>query len=125
MANTSNLQLTAPPSSTRPSSWDVFLSFYGNDTRRNFTSHLYSPLVQAGILTFMDDPELEKGEEISLGLLDAIHGSKICIVVLSENYASSMWCLNELVEILTCKRTNGQVVIPVFSMLIHQIYGTK
>ncbi|XP_074346229.1 toll/interleukin-1 receptor-like protein [Apium graveolens] len=94
--------------------WDVFLSFYGKDTRENFTAHLYSALVRAGILTFRDDPELDKGEEISRGLLNAIHGSQLLIVVLSQNYASSRWCLDELVEILTCKRTSGNVVIPVF-----------
>ena len=121
MATSSN-QLPVPysssfSSSSPPSSWDVFLSFYGKDTRRNFTnftSHLYSALVHAGISTFMDDPELEKGGQISSGLLNAIRGSKIFVVVLSENYAHSRWCLNELVEILTCKRTSGCLVIPVF-----------
>ncbi|WOG90624.1 hypothetical protein DCAR_0309868 [Daucus carota subsp. sativus] len=114
MATSSN-QLPVPySSSSPPSSWDVFLSFYGKDTRRNFTSHLYSALVHAGISTFMDDFELEKGEEISSGLLNAIRGSKIFVVVLSENYAYSRWCLDELVEILTCKRTGGCLVIPVF-----------
>ncbi|KAL8128260.1 hypothetical protein AgCh_015002 [Apium graveolens] len=117
MATTSNLQLAAPCSSTSyslPPTWDVFLSFCGKDTRGNFTSHLYSALVEAGIRTFMDDPELNKGAEISPGLSNAICGSNIFIVVLSENYASSRWCLDELVEILACKRTNGLLVIPVF-----------
>lgn len=36
------------------------------------------------------------------------------IVVLSENYASSRWCLEELVKILECKRKKGQRVIPIF-----------
>ena len=116
MATTSK-QSAAPHCSSSSSSstnWDVFLSFYGKDTRGKFTSHLYSALVREGISTFMDDPELEKGEEISSGLLNAIRGSKIFVVVLSENYARSRWCLDELVEILTCKRTSGRLVIPVF-----------
>ena len=37
----------------------------------------------------------------------------ISIVVFSENYAASSWCLDELVKILQC-RTNGQLVIPLF-----------
>lgn len=115
MATTSN-QLSASPcfSSSSYSLWDVFLSFAGKDTRKNFISHLYRALDEEGIETFMDDPELRKGEEISSGLLKAIHGSKMFVVVISENYASSSWCLNELVEILDCKRTKGRVVIPVF-----------
>jgi hypothetical protein len=36
-------------------------------------------------------------------------------VVFSKGYASSRWCLNELVEILECKsRKTGQIVLPVF-----------
>jgi hypothetical protein len=36
----------------------VFLSFRGEDTRKNFTDHLYTALVQAGIHTFRDDDEI-------------------------------------------------------------------
>ncbi|KAL8128336.1 hypothetical protein AgCh_015067 [Apium graveolens] len=101
------------PSSSSPPTWDVFLSFYGKDTRRNFIAHLYFALDQAGILTFRDDPALEKGEEISSGLRTAIKSSKKFVVVISENYARSPWCLDELVEILGCKNLENQVV-PVF-----------
>ena len=93
--------------------WDVFLSFYGKDTRRNFISNLYYALDQAGIVTFRDDPALPKGEKISSGLCHAIRTSKMFVVVISENYARSSWCLDELVEILSSKRKRNQVV-PVF-----------
>lgn len=94
--------------------WHVFLSFSGKDTRRTFTGHLYTALKQAGIRTFMDDSELSTGEEISQQLLKAIRGSEISLVIFSANYASSPWCLNELVEILECKQKMGQLVYPVF-----------
>ncbi|TKY45877.1 Disease resistance protein RPS6 [Spatholobus suberectus] len=44
----------------------------------------------------------------------AIKGSRISIVIFSTRYASSRWCLNELVKIMECRRTYGQVVLPVF-----------
>ncbi|XP_074380968.1 disease resistance protein Roq1-like isoform X3 [Apium graveolens] len=115
MASTSNLEMTGASSSSQcpPITWDVFLSFYGQDTRKNFTSHLYFALDQAGIVTFRDDTALEKGQEISSSILKAIKNSKILVVVISENYALSPWCLNELVEILRCKKTENHVV-PVF-----------
>ncbi|XP_074380954.1 disease resistance protein Roq1-like [Apium graveolens] len=116
MASTSNLEITAASSSSSsspPKAWDVFLSFYGDDTRKNFTSHLYAALDQAGILTFRDDPALQKGQEISSGLLHAIRDSKMFVLIISENYARSPWCLKELVDILSCKKTENQV-IPVF-----------
>ncbi|KAI7981039.1 TMV resistance protein N [Camellia lanceoleosa] len=102
-------------SATQPRwSYDVFLSFRGEDTRKNFTDHLYEALVQAGIHTFRDDDELPRGREISSELLKSIEGSRISIVVFSRNYASSRWCLDELVKIIECKKTIGQLVLPIF-----------
>ncbi|KAI5314391.1 hypothetical protein L3X38_043567 [Prunus dulcis] len=104
-----------PSSSSSTNSWtyDVFLSFRGEDTRYNFTDHLHKNLVQKGIRTFIDD-ELPRGEEISQALLDAIEGSRCSIVVFSENYASSKWCLDELVHIIQCRKSKQQMVWPVF-----------
>jgi len=93
--------------------YDVFISFRGEDTRRNFTSHLYEALSK-NVLTFIDDNELEKGDEISSALIKAIEGSYASIVIFSKDYASSKWCLNELVKILECKKDHQQIVIPVF-----------
>ncbi|BBH09486.1 Disease resistance protein TIR-NBS-LRR class family [Prunus dulcis] len=93
--------------------YDVFLSFRGEDTRNNFTGHLYSNLVQKGIITFIDD-DLSRGEEISPALLKAIEESMVSIIVFSENYAYSKWCLDELVKILECKELKNQMVFPVF-----------
>ncbi|XP_024022072.1 TMV resistance protein N-like [Morus notabilis] len=92
---------------------EVFISFRG-DTRKNFTSHLYSALCRKGIRTYRDDPNLERGDEISVALSRAIEESKISVVVFSKEYASSRWCLNELVHILKCKNERGLIVLPVF-----------
>ena len=97
---------------TQRSKYDVFLSFKGEDTRNGFTSNLNGILRHNGINTFMDD-ELQRGEKISIELFKAIESSKISIIVFSKNYATSTWCLDELVKILECKK-NGQVVFPVF-----------
>ncbi|XP_059668401.1 disease resistance protein RUN1-like isoform X1 [Cornus florida] len=98
------------------SSWSyhVFLSFRGQDTRDNFTDSLYRALVHAGIHTFRDDEELRKGQDIASDLLTAIQLSKISVVVFSNNYAHSRWCLDELVKIVECKGFLGQIVLPVF-----------
>ncbi|XP_034918654.1 disease resistance protein RUN1 [Populus alba] len=113
----STATMTEPESSrSRPEgAYDVFLSFRGEDTRKTFTDHLFTAFVQAGILAFRDDDDLPRGEEISDHLLRAIQESKMSIVVFSKGYASSRWCLNELVEILECKkRKTGQIVLPIF-----------
>ncbi|XP_059436601.1 disease resistance protein RPV1-like [Corylus avellana] len=60
------------------------------------------------------DNELRRGEEISLALLKTIEVSKISIIVLSKNYASSQWCLDELMKILSCREIRGQQVLVLF-----------
>lgn len=94
--------------------YEVFLSFRGVDTLASFISHLYASLVNHGINVFRDDDSLKRGNHISASLLQAIEQSQMSVVVFSKNYANSRWCLNELVKIMECRRTIGQIVLPVF-----------
>ncbi|KAL5543008.1 hypothetical protein UlMin_010718 [Ulmus minor] len=93
--------------------YEVFLSFRGSDTREGFTSHLHAALKQKKIKTFIDD-KFERGDQISSTLLKAIDESKISVIIFSKNYASSSWCLEELVCIQQCMEKAGQIVVPVF-----------
>ncbi|XP_050385306.1 TMV resistance protein N-like isoform X2 [Argentina anserina] len=96
-------------------SYDVFLSFRGDDTRNNFTGHLYTALCQKGLHTFIDDHDLRKGDEIGPTLVKAIQESRVFVIVFSKHYASSKWCLDELLTILDCsKESKGQLVWPIF-----------
>jgi len=94
--------------------YEVFLSFRGDDTRASFISHLTSSLQNAGIIVFKDDQSVPRGFSISTSLQRGIEGSRISIIVFSKNYADSPWCMQELIQILECYRTTGQVVLPVF-----------
>ncbi|XP_050280272.1 TMV resistance protein N-like [Quercus robur] len=110
---------TAPSSSSFSSStpqqrYDVFLSFRGEDTRNSFTDHLYVALKQKGISPFRDEEKLETGKSIAPELLKAIEESRFAIVILSRNYASSTWCLDELVKIIQCMKEMKMTVIPIF-----------
>lgn len=101
-------------SSLHQTSFDVFLSFRGEDTRYTFTDHLYAALKRAAIYTFWDDEEIRRGQELAPELVKAIKSSRASIVVLSENYAKSRWCLEELSLILEQKRKGSHFVLPVF-----------
>ncbi|MED6143249.1 hypothetical protein PIB30_004335 [Stylosanthes scabra] len=94
--------------------YDVFISFRGQDTRYGFTGNLCNALCRKGIHTFIDDEELQRGDEITPSLLSAIQESRIAIIVLSPNYASSSFCLDELVHILHCIKGKNRLVLPVF-----------
>ncbi|KAG5229388.1 TMV resistance protein [Salix suchowensis] len=94
--------------------YQVFLSFRGEDTRKKFTDHLYSTLTREGIITFRDDNSIQRGENIESEIERAIKESQMSVVVLSKDYASSSWCLDELAMIMDRKRTAGHIVLPVF-----------
>ncbi|MEI4896689.1 toll/interleukin-1 receptor domain-containing protein, partial [Klebsiella pneumoniae] len=83
-------------------------------TRTNFTDHLYSALTRAGIETFRDDKSLERGEEFAPDLLTGIGESWGSIIIFSEQYAFSQWCLVELVEIMKQREERGHRVYPIF-----------
>ncbi|CAL5425400.1 unnamed protein product [Camellia sinensis] len=101
-------------SSTAQRKYDVFLSFSGIDTRLKFTSHLFAALERHGFYTFRDDTKLNRGEHIGSELLKAIEESSISIIVFSKNYAMSRWCLDELVQIMKCRKTFNQIILPIF-----------
>ncbi|KAK2421750.1 TMV resistance protein N [Trifolium repens] len=110
--------MQSPSSSSSSSSpkfsYDVFLSFRGEDTRYGFTGNLYKALSDKGIRTFIDDKELQRGEKITPSLLKSIENSRIAIIIFSKNYASSSFCLDELAHIIHYFQEKSRLVLPVF-----------
>ncbi|XP_008231892.1 PREDICTED: TMV resistance protein N-like [Prunus mume] len=116
MTTESSSNLLSSSSSTSRWKYDIFLSCRRNDSCRNFKDHLYAALNQRGIFTIGDDDELERGREEAMPpeLSKAIEESRYVILVLSQNYANSTRCLDELVKALECSRLMGQTILPIF-----------
>ncbi|KAG2303908.1 hypothetical protein Bca52824_032559 [Brassica carinata] len=97
-------------------SYDVFPSFSGEDVHKTFLSHFLKELDGKLIIAFKEN-EIDRSLSIGHELMQAIRDSRIAVVVFSQNYASSTWCLNELLKIVKCKKDLGQLVIPIFYRL--------
>lgn len=127
----------AAGSSSHPSqmAFDVFLSFNRDDEDdgyRRFIKCLYETLSEWGIKMFMDDDKkmfmddikmlkddgkkMFMDDEVNLSddIVKAIEGSITSIVVLTKGYASSKWCLRELVKIIDQKNKTKHQVLPLF-----------
>ncbi|KAM1731237.1 hypothetical protein ACFX11_017147 [Malus domestica] len=113
-ASSSSSPSSSSSTTSSSSPYDVFLSF-GEDTRKTFTDHLYWTMKDAGVDFFMEENEsIRRGENISEKVKQIIEGSKVSVIVFSSRYADSIWCLEELVQIIECRRTLKQMVLPIF-----------
>ncbi|XP_054801391.1 disease resistance protein RPV1-like [Prosopis cineraria] len=108
-STTSSSHVDIAPPATK---YDIFLSFR-EDIRGNFTSHLYEALCRANIRTFMDY-KLHKGDNILPILLRTIEELEISPIIFSQDYASSTWCMEELICIMECNHKYRRIAIPIF-----------
>ncbi|XP_013595078.1 PREDICTED: disease resistance protein RML1A-like [Brassica oleracea var. oleracea] len=100
-------------SPTQIKTYHVYPSFCAPDVGRSFFSHLRSCFASKGI-TMFNDHGIERGHTIGPEVVRAIRDSQVSIVVLSNNYPSSSWCLDELVEILKFSEVSRQMVMPIY-----------
>ncbi|KAF8015726.1 hypothetical protein BT93_H1297 [Corymbia citriodora subsp. variegata] len=116
MSSPSSSSSSSSTSSSSEAKWpfDVFINFRGEDVRYGFVTDLHKCLIHGGINAYIDSEDLRRGDEISPALMRAIDESRIAVLVFSENYASSRWCLDELVKVMECRRLKKQRVLPVF-----------
>ncbi|XP_010439643.1 PREDICTED: vesicle-associated protein 1-4 [Camelina sativa] len=90
----------------------LFISFRGEELRNSFVSHVVRALKEAGFNVFIDSHEV-RGRDIRF-LLRRIENSKVALVIFSERFAESEWCLREVTKIAEQVRAGCLVAIPVF-----------
>ncbi|XP_039165807.1 TMV resistance protein N-like [Eucalyptus grandis] len=109
-----NPESSSASSSSSKFKYDIYLNFRGPDTRYGFADLLYRQLDDARIRVFNDGYDLTPGKEIWPQINGAIERSRISIAIFSRNFASSTFCLKELVQMWECKKINRQTIIPIF-----------
>lgn len=70
--------------------------------------------MDAGIKVFSFDDPFLIGKDVRSEIRNAIDQCKISIPILSENFASSNWCLDELAQMIECKKKKRQEMLPIF-----------
>ncbi|CAN7071381.1 unnamed protein product [Brassica oleracea var. botrytis] len=83
-----------------------------NLLRKNFVSHLKEELKRSKINFFIDEDET-RGRRITT-LFETIRESGVALILLSNKYSDSHWCLDELVEIKKQMETGYLDAFPVF-----------
>ena len=91
--------------------YDVFLSHRGPDTKTGFVGFLSEGLKAAGLRPFLDCEAIDKGRDAWTCIDHAIKTTPVAVVIFSESFAESEWCLKELHAML---ETSGVQVLPVF-----------
>ncbi|KAH7431022.1 hypothetical protein KP509_08G025400 [Ceratopteris richardii] len=102
--------------------YDVFICHWHPDTQLNAVSVLRGILLSRGITPFVVGYGKSDGETESISnVVNAIKGSKVHVIFLSPNFASSKRCLEEVVHIMTTQdspsRSNASrkgTVLPIF-----------
>lgn len=84
--------------------------------KKTLASLIYHRLTTChGLRVFLDKEELCIGDTVSPAILDAIQSASVHVAIISEHYAESSWCLDELYWILRSHHKRNTKIIPVFS----------
>lgn len=90
--------------------YDVFINHRGPDVKKGLASHIYHRLSVYGLRVFLDQQQLQEGENMTPQMAGAIRTASVHIAIFSPGYADSHWCLNELLLMLESRST----ILPVF-----------
>lgn len=90
--------------------YDVFINHRGPDCKKPFATLLYNRLREYRLQVFLDQQELQEGEDLTSQIKGAIRKASVHIAIFSKNYAESKWCLDELGLMLQSEAT----ILPVF-----------
>ncbi|KAG7604960.1 putative TIR domain-containing protein [Arabidopsis thaliana] len=102
--------MAEPPPYQRPP--QVFISFYGNESRDNFIKYLVWGLRDERVNVFVDRAEANRRDIRNIST--KIEESNIAVVIFSKRYTESEMCLNELQKMYEHVEQSNLKVIPVF-----------
>ena len=99
------------PAMAEPERYDVFVC-HRSETKRKLVSHVKARLQRSSLRVFVDD-ELEKGCDSWPTILESLRGAQRVLIILSPDFESSPWCLEELWA-ATQRPNFRSTILPVF-----------
>jgi len=94
-----------------PQKYDVLINFTGEEFHRKFVSHLNSALSTVGLSTYLHHHNSVKSTHIQKPTLNFC---RVAIVVFTQTYSQSSWCLNQLQQIIKGHENYSRHVLPVY-----------
>lgn len=76
--------------------YDVFISHCGKDCKRDFAILLKEELERPGLRCFLDEDDLNVGDEAASKMLKAMETATYGVVILSAGFYLREWCMKEL-----------------------------
>jgi hypothetical protein len=89
--------------------YDVFLSHCGEDCKRDFAVMLKQELERAGIRCFLDERDLQLGDDAAKEMLSAMETAHFGVAILSKGFFMREWCVKELQTFV-----NRENLVPIF-----------
>lgn len=112
MAASSSSSPSFPEVNVIPSKHQVFINFRGKDVRNGFLSFVKEAFINKNVNVYVDEAELRSRD--LQHLFKRIEESIVAIVIFSNEYTGSKWCLDELVKINERMIEGKLHVIPIF-----------
>jgi hypothetical protein len=94
--------------------WDVFIS-HASEDKSEYVNPLVEELEKEGLKVWIDTTELTVGDSLRKKIDEGLRYSRFGIVILSENYFSKQWPLNELEGLLSLQTQQGKKrILPIW-----------
>jgi hypothetical protein len=98
--------------------WDVFIS-HASEDKESIARPLANLLAQAGLTVWLDENELELGDDLGSKIDNGLSESRYGVVILSKAFFLKNWTQRELNGLVARESASQKVVLPIWHEVDH------